>query len=141
MTIQTIESRQKLMTIQSIESREGRMTIKPIELGQRKKLVNFFLRFYQLVFAFFAIYITVTFETHIDLSLDCSDEPEIIRYPIKYPFNLEKTELPVRRSCEEYTKIVYRFPINFSSSPRFFCATGLLSILYSTGSLIKYLLE
>lgn len=68
-------------------------------------------------------------------------EPKTSEYRIEYPFQLEKTPFTYFSNCTGETEITKEFPMDFSSSARFYVTTGVLCMLYCTGALAFYVLS
>ncbi|XP_015785011.1 synaptophysin-like protein 1 [Tetranychus urticae] len=111
-----------------------------------------FIRILQLIFAIFAFATTSGFKGTSELEMYCSgqlteSEPvntekltRKIEYKIEYPFELEKSQFTIIPNCTNPDTIVSRnFPMDFSSSARFFVTTGVLCMLYCIGALAFYL--
>ena len=65
-----------------------------------------------------------------------------IEYKIDYPFELEKNKVDTLVNCSSPDVLVSRnFPMDFSSSARFFVTTGVLCMLYCAGALAFYLIS
>lgn len=108
-----------------------------------------FLASLKQVFAIFAFSTTASFESASFLNIYCpksnpksvepkTPEAKISKYEIEYPFELEKSEFTYVSNCSTETNITKKFPMDFSSSARFYVTTGVLCMLYCIGALIFY---
>jgi hypothetical protein len=61
-----------------------------------------------------------------------------INYTVKYPFNFNDQKIKIRKNCATKYFETPSFSINYSSSPQFYVATGVMSSLYALGLLIVY---
>lgn len=65
-----------------------------------------------------------------------------IEFKIDYPFELEKNKVDTVVNCTSPNFTVSRsFPMDFSSSARFFVATGVLCMLFCAGALAFYMVS
>lgn len=99
------------------------------------------MRILQFIFAICAFATTVNFTNEITLDY-CKDLKETIT--IEYPFELDTMEIEVP-ACElnktdNPLKERFYLPGDFSSDAQFFVATGVLSMLYTLGILVVYLM-
>ena len=62
-------------------------------------------------------------------------------YPIEYPFKLDETEFKYISNCSGDFELSKTFPMDFSSSPKFFVTTGVLCMMYCVGALAFYVLS
>lgn len=60
-------------------------------------------------------------------------------FPIEYPFQLEKNEFRYISNCTMDYEATKQFPMDFSSSARFYVTTGVLCMLYCIGALAFYM--
>lgn len=102
------------------------------------------------MFAILAFATTSSFDTEITLTVSCvetnqstpSSIQRVTKYPVEYPFDFSETRLEYLSSCDGGPKSFSskKLAMDFSSSPRFFVATGVLCMLYSGGALVLYIL-
>lgn len=120
----------------------GGVALNPIVLREPRGMI----RVLQLIFAILAFSTTTSFDTKSTLQVTCPPEkgslstPVKIEYPIEYPFKFQETTIMQKYNCSKNIPIIQqKFPMDFSSSARFFVATGVLGFLYSGAALGLYL--
>ncbi|GFU09916.1 synaptophysin [Nephila pilipes] len=100
-----------------------------------------FIRIIQLVMSIFAFATTAGFETVATMEIKCKDYEKDVQYKFGYPFKLGKAELRVPDKCGNTSDISYKtytFPFDFSSNAEFFVASGVLTLMYTTGIIFIY---
>ncbi|XP_015908557.1 synaptophysin-like protein 1 [Parasteatoda tepidariorum] len=101
-----------------------------------------FIRIIQLVMSIFAFATTAGFETVTTIEIKCPEFEKDVQYKFGYPFKLGKAELRVPEKCGKLDNNItfksYAFPFDFSSNAQFFVASGVLTLLYTTGIIFIY---
>lgn len=64
-----------------------------------------------------------------------------MEYPVEYPFNFERQSFKSRANCSTRADKTTLLKMDFASSAKFYVATGVLSLLYTLGCLIFYMVK
>ncbi|GBN48983.1 Synaptophysin [Araneus ventricosus] len=121
---------------------EGTATFINMDLNLRVMIEpRGFIRIIQLVMSIFAFATTADFETVATMEIKCKEYEKDVQYKFGYPFKLGKNELRVPEKCGNTSVITfktYTFPFDFSSNAEFFVASGVLTLMYTSGIIFIY---
>ena len=98
------------------------------------------------MFAILAFSTTGSFNTTTSFTISCYVDLEsstqyqkLTQYEVEYPFDLSDTPLVYLSKCKDNTVSKTYLDMDFSSSARFFVATGVLCFLFTIAALVVYI--
>ncbi|XP_074596004.1 synaptophysin-like protein 1 [Brevipalpus obovatus] len=107
-----------------------------------------FIRVVQLILAICAFATTCGYSGFSALDIFCPEKEKAseikthtFEYPIEYPFKLDETEFKYISNCSADFELSKTFPMDFSSSAKFYVTTGVLCMMYCVGALAFYVLS
>lgn len=104
------------------------------------------MRVLQFIFAICAFATTVNFTNEITLDYCTKENPMKETFTIEYPFELDAMDIKIpqcesgNKTDEKPSTLDFYLPGDFSSDAQFFVATGVLSMLYTLGISVVYLM-
>lgn len=96
------------------------------------------MRVIQFIFAIWAFAITVDYSNEITINTCTDTQPYSTKVQFYYPYQLDRLHVTLEPCSEKGQSIQFPLAGDFSSDAQFFVATGVLSMLYTVGVSVLY---